>query len=66
MNLIKFFKSRIFYIQLGMSVVITIILIWIATLFLGIITKHGDEITVPDLTGLKMEDLGSYLGEKTS
>ena len=49
-----------------MSVVITIILIWIATLFLGIITKHGDEITVPDLTGLKMEDLGKLPWRKTS
>jgi beta-lactam-binding protein with PASTA domain len=64
MSLIKFFKSRIFFIQLGLSIVVTIVLIWIATLFLGIITKHGNEITVPDLTGLKMEDLSSYLGER--
>jgi beta-lactam-binding protein with PASTA domain len=28
------------------------------------ITKHGDDITVPDLTGLKMEELGSYLGDR--
>ncbi|MGD0711814.1 MAG: PASTA domain-containing protein [Bacteroidales bacterium] len=64
MSLIKFFKSRIFFIQLGLAVVSTIILIWIATLFLGLITKHGEDITVPDLTGLKIEDLDSYLGER--
>jgi beta-lactam-binding protein with PASTA domain len=60
----KFFKSKTFFILLGLSVVVTILLIWIATLFLGVLTKHGDDITVPDLTGLKMDELRSYLGDR--
>ena len=53
MNLVKFFKSRVFFIQLGMSIVATIILIWGSTLFLGMITERGDDITVPDLYRIK-------------
>jgi beta-lactam-binding protein with PASTA domain len=60
----SFFKSRIFLITLGLSIVVTIIVIWFATLFLGVFTKHAQEITVPDLTGIKMEELSNYLGER--
>jgi len=64
MSFSKFIKSRIFFIHLGLSIIATIIIVWIATLFLGFFTKHGQEITVPDLTGLKIEELDAYLGER--
>jgi len=63
MSLVKFFKSRIFFIHLALSILGTVILVWIATLFLGFFTHHGEEITVPDLAGLKTEELDDYLSE---
>ena len=64
MSLGKFLKSRIFFLQLGLSIIATIIVVWVATLFLSFFTKHGQEITVPDITGLKLEELKNYLGER--
>jgi beta-lactam-binding protein with PASTA domain len=64
MSLGKFFKSKIFFINLGLSLLVTIILIWLATQFLNVFTLHGQEITVPDLTGLKTEELADYLSER--
>ena len=60
----KFFKSKTFFIHLGLTLVVTLILIWIATRLLSVFTQHGQEITVPDLTGLKTEELEDYLGER--
>ena len=64
MSLKNFFKSRIFLIQIGLSVLATIIVMWIIAMLLGFFTHHSQAITVPDLTGLKMEDLDSYLSER--
>lgn len=62
MSVIDFFKSRKFFIQLGLSLAVTVVLVWITTIFLGIFTRHGNDITVPDLRGLKTEELDEYLG----
>lgn len=65
MGLRQFLKSKTFFKHLGISVLITIILIWIVTLLLGSITHHGEEITVPDLTGIKIEELDDYLSDRS-
>jgi eukaryotic-like serine/threonine-protein kinase len=64
MGLRSFIKSRIFFIHLGLSLVATIVIIWLSTLFLGVFTLHNQDITVPDLTGLKTEELDEYLGDR--
>lgn len=64
MGLKQFLKSRTFFKQLGLAVLITFILVWIVTLLLGSITHHGEEITVPDLTGIKIEELNNYLSDR--
>jgi len=64
MSLGRFFKSKKFFIHLGLSFGVTIVVVWLATLLLGLITKHGQDITVPDLTGLKMEQLDDYLSDR--
>lgn len=64
MSLKQFIKSRTFFKHLGLSVLAIIILVWIVTLFLGNITHHGEEITVPDLTGIKIEELDDYLSDR--
>ncbi|NTW34187.1 MAG: PASTA domain-containing protein, partial [Bacteroidetes bacterium] len=64
MSLLEFVKSRKFLIHLGLSILISLIFIWIASLFLGVFTQHGSEITVPNLTGLKIEELDDYLSDR--
>jgi len=61
MSLIKFLKGRTFFIHLGLSVLVTMILIWIATVVLGFYTHHNQEIIVPDLKGLNIEELNNNL-----
>lgn len=60
----QFLKSGTFFKHLGLAVLVTIILVWIVTLLLGSITHHGEEITVPDLTGIKTEELDEYLSDR--
>jgi len=64
MGLKQFLKSKVFLKHLILSVAVTFILIWVITLLLGGITHHGEEITVPDLTGLKTEEIGEYLNDR--
>lgn len=64
MSVIAFIKSRKFFIHLGLSVVATVVVVWIATLFLGVLTQHGDDITVPDLRGLRTEELDEYMSDR--
>lgn len=53
-----FLKSKLFLIQLGIALIITIVLIWITLLNLRLYTHHGEEIIVPDLYGMSLEDAG--------
>jgi len=64
MNFKEIFKNRKFLTQIGISILVTVVIMWIAGMLLGFFTHHSQAITVPDLTGLKMEDLESYLSEK--
>ena len=64
MSLKTFIKSRKFFIHIGISILLSVIIIWGTTLFLGAITQHGSEITVPDLTGLKIDELDDYLSNR--
>ncbi|NVO03636.1 MAG: PASTA domain-containing protein [Bacteroidetes bacterium] len=47
-----------------MSIIITLVLIWLVTKVLSVFTKHGDFITVPDFTGLKIEEVEKFADEK--
>ncbi len=65
MSIGKFLKSRVFFLHLGLAIVVTVFVLWLATMLLGMITHHGQEITVPDLTGLRIEELDDYLSERS-
>ena len=64
MRLGQFFKSGAFYKNLGLSIIIAIALVWITLQSLSLYTNHGEEIKVPSLYGLSLEE-GSNLIEET-
>lgn len=63
-TLIQFIKSRIFFINLLAAVAVMGGLFLGIYFWLGNFTHHGESITVPDLRGLKMEKLESFLSDK--
>lgn len=52
----NFFRSKLFLIQVGIALVTTIALVWITLLSLGWYTHHGEELKVPDLYGMSLEE----------
>jgi beta-lactam-binding protein with PASTA domain len=64
MRLRQFFKSGAFYKNLGLSIIIAVVLVWITLQSLSFYTNHGEEIEVPNLYGLSLEE-GTNLIEET-
>jgi beta-lactam-binding protein with PASTA domain len=52
----NFFRSKLFLIQIGLALLITIILIWITLISLKSYTLHGEQLKVPDLYGMSIEN----------
>lgn len=64
MSLLNFIKSRQFFVSLFLAVVIFLALGFIALQSLGIFTKHGDEIALPDLGKMTIEHATEKLDEQ--
>ena len=60
MSEFKFFFKNIFL----MISLIASIIFFIFYLYFPIITNHGDTITVPNLMGMKLEDLDEFLSDR--
>ncbi len=63
MRLKQFFKSRAFYKNLGLSILIAVALVWITLQSLSFYTNHGEEIKVPSLYGLSLEESTNLIKE---
>jgi eukaryotic-like serine/threonine-protein kinase len=63
MSFIQFIKSRHFWKHFALSIIITLLLVWIATKFLNIYTMHGSFIVVPDLSGMQIEKANELLSD---
>lgn len=63
-NLFKFLRSRTFFVNLIAAFSVMGILFLGLYFWLGNFTHHGESITVPDLRGLKMGKLESFLADK--
>lgn len=63
MSLVKFIKSKTFLKHFALSVLATILIAWLASMLLGFFTNHGQEIAVPDFTGIPVEQLEEYVDE---
>jgi beta-lactam-binding protein with PASTA domain len=60
MGFFKFVRSRYFWIHTGLAIVLTIFLMWFTLKALGIYTKHGQSIDVPDFKGKTISELPEY------
>jgi beta-lactam-binding protein with PASTA domain len=63
-NILKFFKSRAFLINLGIAIVALPLLFWLIMAWLSHYTRHNDFVTVPDFKDLKTEQLGTFVSDK--
>lgn len=52
----NFFKSKLFLIQVGVALLITVVLVWITLISLKWYTHHGEELSVPDVYGMNISD----------
>jgi len=64
MTFIQFLKSKTFLIQVGIALGVTFVLIYILLLWLDSTTHHGEEVIVPDLKSLTIEEANKLLEEK--
>ncbi|MGZ2370886.1 PASTA domain-containing protein [Ancylomarina sp. YFZ004] len=63
MRLRHFLKSKAFYKHLGLSIIIAIALVWITLQSLSFYTNHGEEIKVPSLYSLSLEESTNLIEE---
>ncbi|HEU4716988.1 MAG TPA: PASTA domain-containing protein, partial [Bacteroidia bacterium] len=61
----SFFKSRAFFINLGIAVILLPLLFWIIFAWMASYTRHGDFVVVPDFTNLKINQLNSFVDDKS-
>lgn len=54
-QLLKFLKSRYFWIQIFSGIAVVILLFFIFLKSLDMITRHGEELSVPKFTGLTLD-----------
>lgn len=64
MNFLKFLISRLFLKHLLIAFSIIIFISIMALLFLRIFTRHGQALSVPDITGLSIPEADSILSER--
>jgi eukaryotic-like serine/threonine-protein kinase len=65
MKLIRFLKSKTFFANLGLALVILIAIYFLAKILLGAYTRHDQSQEVPDVIGLHFEDAAAVLEENT-
>lgn len=63
-NLLSFFKSRHFFIQLTIIILLIFGLIFGALKWLSSYTNHGETVLVPDFKGLSVKELNDFVKDK--
>jgi beta-lactam-binding protein with PASTA domain len=56
-NFLNFLKSKTFLIQLGLSIVVLVILVFLVLRWLGSTTNHGEFVEVPDFAKLSVMEM---------
>ncbi|HNQ59332.1 MAG TPA: PASTA domain-containing protein [Bacteroidales bacterium] len=64
MKFTDFIKSKLFFRNLALMVVVTLILIWLILQSLKLYTRHGQFILLPDFTGKPLDELVQFADEK--
>lgn len=64
MNFFKFFISKVFFKNLFIAIILIIAIIWGTFRALNIFTQHGEAYSVPDFSGLTIDEVMQLTGEK--
>ncbi len=63
-NLIAFLKSKIFWVNVVLTIVVSLVLIKMALWFTNIYSHHGEAIEIPELSGKAIEEAEELLDDK--
>lgn len=63
MNFFKFLISRTFFISIAIAIVSFIAIIWVALTILDIYTHNGESLSVPNFTGLTIDEVENLANE---
>lgn len=63
MSILQYIKSKTFFKQIGIAFVLFILLVFLFMNLLSFITNHGEEIIVPNVVKLNVDDANSKLDE---
>ncbi len=64
-QLISFFRSKTFLINIGLAILLAIVIGFGISAWLNKFTLHGESISVPDVRGLKLNRLDRFLADKS-
>lgn len=62
--LFSFFKSKHFFIQLAIILIVIFLILFFTNKWLSSFTGHGEFVTVPDFKGQKITELDNFIKEK--
>jgi eukaryotic-like serine/threonine-protein kinase len=63
MSFLGFIKSRIFFKNTLIAILVTVVLIWVILRLLNLYTRHGASVTVADFKGIPIEQLDDFASE---
>lgn len=63
-NLVLFIKSKAFFKNLAIFIVLFSLICWIILRWLASYTKHNETVAVPDFTGIKLAQLDEFVADK--
>lgn len=64
MNFLRFLISKRFLINLAVIFILSFIVVKGTLVALNVYTRHGDEFSVPDFTGMELSEVRKIVGEK--
>lgn len=64
MNVIRFLFSKVFWVNVAIALLITSVGLWYVFEYMEDYTLHGETITVPDFSGLKINELNQFVEGK--
>jgi eukaryotic-like serine/threonine-protein kinase len=63
MSLVQFLKSKTFFVQIAIAIIVLLLFVFGLKFWLGVTTNHDQKIQVPDLQKLSLEEVNRKLKE---
>ncbi len=63
MSFLGFIKSKVFFKNTLIAVLLTIVILWVIMRLLSLYTRHGSYITVPDFKGVAITNLDNFASD---